>query len=110
MSVQKLSVGTKLAYGSGDLGTAISAALRGFFMLIYFTDVAGLNPAAAGSIVAINKVWDAFNDPLIGWLSDHTVTRWGRGRPWLLFGAIPFGVLFILLWWVPPLGPIGKYV
>jgi GPH family glycoside/pentoside/hexuronide:cation symporter len=110
MTGQKLSQGTKLAYGSGDLGTAISAALRGFFMLIFFTDVAGLSPAAAGSIVALNKIWDAFNDPIIGWLSDHTVTRWGRRRPWLLFGAIPFGTLFFLLWWVPPLGPTGKYV
>ena len=110
MTGQKLSLGTKLAYGSGDLGTAISAALRAFFMLFFFTDVAGLSPQAAGSIILINKLWDAVNDPAVGWLSDHTVTRWGRRRPWLLWGAIPFGVMFFLLWWVPPLDSTGKYI
>jgi GPH family glycoside/pentoside/hexuronide:cation symporter len=107
---EKLRFGTKLAYGSGDLGTAISAALRSFFLLAFFTDVARLNPALAGSILLINRLWDAFNDPLVGWLSDRTVTRWGRRRPWLLIGALPFGLTFFLLWLVPPFGPTGLFV
>lgn len=107
---EKLSVGTKLAYGSGDLGTAISAAVRGFFLLIFLTDVAQMNPAAAGTVLLINRWWDAINDPFVGWLSDHTVTRWGRRRPWLLFGAIPFGLFYFLLWYVPPFGPTGLFI
>ena len=107
---EKLSLLTKLAYGSGDLGTAISAALRGFFLLFFLTDVARISPASAGLILLIGKIWDAFNDPLIGWLSDRTVTKWGRRRPWLLAGAIPFGLSFFLLWLVPPFGDTGKFI
>ncbi|MCB0045937.1 MAG: MFS transporter [Caldilineaceae bacterium] len=107
---EKLSVWTKLAYGSGDLGTAITAALRSFFLLFFLTDVARLSPITAGSILLINRVWDAFNDPLIGWLSDRTVTRWGRRRPWLIAGALPFGILFFMTWVVPPFGPRGLYI
>ncbi len=107
---EKLSLVTKLAYGSGDVGTAISAALRGFFLLFFLTDVARLSPAAAGSVLLINRLWDAFNDPLVGWLSDRTVSKWGRRRPWLLIGALPFGITFFLIWVVPPLGQTGLFI
>ena len=91
---EKLSLVTKLAYGSGDLGTAITAALRGFFLLFFFTDVARITPASAATILLIGRIWDAFNDPLIGWLSDRTVSRVGappavahcrRNSLWSLF-------------------------
>jgi glycoside/pentoside/hexuronide:cation symporter, GPH family len=110
MDTEKLSLRTKLAYGSGDLGTAISAALRAFFLLIFLTDVARLSPVAAGSVLLIIRVWDAVNDPLIGWLSDRTVSRWGRRRPWILYAAVPFGVTFFLIWLVPPLDHTGRFI
>lgn len=106
---EKLPFVTKLAFGTGDLGTAIAAALRGFFLLFFFTDVARIDPASAATILLIGRVWDAFNDPIVGWLSDRTVTKWGRRRPWLLVGAIPFGLFFFLLWVVPPFGDTGKF-
>lgn len=56
------------------------------------------------------KIWDAVNDPMIGWLTDRTNTRWGRRRPWLLFGAAPFGLLFFLQWIVPPFDVTGKFI
>lgn len=106
---EKLSRLTKLAFGAGDLGPAIVAAINGFFLNAFLLDVAGLRPAAAGTIFLIAKIWDAVNDPIIGALTDRTKSRWGRRRPWLLFAAIPFGLAFFLQWIVPPLGDTGKF-
>jgi GPH family glycoside/pentoside/hexuronide:cation symporter len=106
---EKLSPLTKLAFGAGDLGPAIVAALTGFFLNAFLLDVAGLRPAAAGTVFLIVKIWDAVNDPLLGALSDRTQTRWGRRRPWLLFGAVPFGIIFFLQWLVPPLSAAAKF-
>ncbi len=98
---EKLSLSTKLAYGAGDLGPAITANVLAFFLLYFFTSVAGLNAGLAGLVLLIGKIWDAINDPIVGVLSDRTHTRWGRRRPWILFGAIPFGIFFFLQWIVP---------
>lgn len=106
---EKLSRWTKLAFGVGDLGPAIVAAINGFFLNAFLLDVAGLRPAAVGTIFLIAKIWDAVNDPIIGALTDRTRSRWGRRRPWLLFAAIPFGLAFFLQWIVPPLGDVEKF-
>ena len=98
---EKLNFSTKLAYGSGDMGPAITANILVFFLLYFFTNVAGLPAGLAGSILAIGKIGDAINDPIAGILSDRTRTRWGRRIPWMLFGAIPFGIFFFLQWIVP---------
>ena len=98
---EKLNFTTKLAYGSGDMGPAITANILVFFLLYFFTNVAGLPAGMAGSILAIGKIGDAINDPIAGILSDRTRTRWGRRIPWMLFGAIPFGICFFLQWIVP---------
>ena len=105
----KLPLTTKLAYGAGDLGPAIVAGVNGFFIFDFLINVAGLRPAAAGSVFLVAKIWDAVNDPVVGWLTDKTVTRWGRRRPWLLFAAIPFGLAFFLHWIVPPLSEGAKF-
>ncbi|MDX2272834.1 MAG: MFS transporter [Cyanobacteriota bacterium] len=101
MTTQKLSLRSKLAYGAGDLGPAITANILVFFLLPFLTNVAGLSAGLAGSILALSKVWDAINDPIVGVLSDRTQSRWGRRRPWILFGAIPFGLSFLAQWVVP---------
>jgi GPH family glycoside/pentoside/hexuronide:cation symporter len=98
---EKLSLSTKIAYGAGDLGPAITANMTAVFMLIFFTNVAGLNAGLAGNILAVGKIWDAINDPIVGVLSDRTKSRWGRRLPWMLYGAIPFGIFFFLQWLVP---------
>ena len=101
MNRERLNFTTKLAYGSGDMGPAITANILVFFLLYFFTNVAGLPAGMAGSILAIGKISDAINDPIAGILSDRTRTRWGRRLPWMLLGTIPFGVFFFLQWIVP---------
>lgn len=98
---EKLNLSTKLAYGAGDFGPAVTANILGFFLLFFFTNVAGLGAGLAGSILLIGKVWDAINDPIVGVLSDRTQSRWGRRYPWMILGAIPFGIFFFLQWVVP---------
>jgi GPH family glycoside/pentoside/hexuronide:cation symporter len=107
--MRRLTVWTKLAFGAGDLGPAVLTAINGFFLLEFLVNVAGLRPGPAGTIFLITKIWDAVNDPLMGWLTDRTVSRWGRRRPWLLFGAVPFGIAFWLHWIVPPLDVNGLF-
>jgi glycoside/pentoside/hexuronide:cation symporter, GPH family len=98
---EKLKFTTKLAYGAGDLGPAITANILVFYLLFFFTDVAGLPPGMAGSILMIGKIADAINDPIVGIISDRTRSRWGRRLPWMLFGAIPFGITYYLQWIIP---------
>ena len=104
---EKLSLATKLAYGAGDLGPAITQNILVFFLLPFFTTVAGLEAGIAGTILALSKIWDAVNDPIVGVLTDRTQTRWGRRRPWILLGAVPFGITFFLQWLVPFPGQPG---
>lgn len=99
---KKLSRLTKIIYGSGDLGFSLTGTIIGAYFLFFLIDVVGIKPAVAGIAILIGKTWDYINDPLIGHLSDRTRTRWGRRRPFLLFGALPFGLAFILLWYRPP--------
>jgi GPH family glycoside/pentoside/hexuronide:cation symporter len=103
----KLSLRLKLLFSTGDLSTSIPLAILMFFQLYFMTDVAGLRPDMAGWAVGIGKLWDAVNDPLIGLLSDRVRSRFGRRRVMLLFGAVPLGLTFMLMWLVPPLGPVG---
>ncbi|MEO1147898.1 MAG: MFS transporter, partial [Cyanobacteria bacterium J06638_22] len=72
---EKLNFLTKLAYGAGDLGPAITANILGVFLLIFFTREAGLSPGIAGSLLMLGKIWDAFNDPMVGWVSDRTKSK-----------------------------------
>lgn len=99
---QPLSIRQKLAYGLGDWGTSAATTVRNIFWFFFLTSVVGMNAGLAGSIFLVGRLWDAVNDPLIGTLSDRLNTRWGRRRPFLLFGAVPFGLTFALLFLVPP--------
>ncbi|MDL1911540.1 MFS transporter [Chloroflexi bacterium CFX6] len=99
---ERLSPVTKLAYGVGDFGFAFADTAIGVLFAIFLTDVVGLRPSLAALAVFIGKSWDYINDPLIGYIADRTRTRWGRRRPYLLFGFIPFGLAFAMLWWRPP--------
>ncbi|WP_320664013.1 MFS transporter [Prochlorococcus sp. MIT 1223] len=89
------------SYGLGDAGTGLAATQLGFYLFPFFTGAAGLPAFVAGSLLMVIKVWDAFNDPIIGWLSDHTKSRWGPRLPWMIAGATPLGLSLAAVWWIP---------
>src|SRR5512136_69213 len=93
---------TKFAYGLGDLGFSLTSTILGAYFAIFLTDVVGVPAGTAAAAIFIGRTWDYINDPIIGHISDRTRTRWGRRRPFLLFGALPLALTFALLWWRPP--------
>ena len=102
MNQKKLSMGAKLKFGIGDFGCSVITALIQFYMLFYYTDVVGINPGLAGTAMLVGKLtWDMVNDVLFGYLEDKTRSRWGRRRPYLIFGAVPLMLSFWLLLSVP---------
>jgi len=99
---ENLSRAAKIIYGSGDLGFSLTTTIIGAYFLFFLTDVVGIAPAVAGIAILVGRTWDYLNDPLIGHISDRTRSRWGRRRPFLLFGALPFALAFMLMWYRPP--------
>ena len=98
----------KAGYGIGDFGFNLYWANISAFLLIFYTDVMGLAAAAVGTMMLVTKIVDAITDPLIGALADRTRTRWGRFRPYLLWGALPLAAAGVLTWTVPDLDQGGK--
>lgn len=92
----------KVAYGFGDMASSMFWKIIGMYMLYFYTDVFGLVPAAVGTMFLITRIWDSAIDPVFGILADRTQSRWGKFRPWILWGAIPFALLGVLTFLVPP--------
>ena len=101
MIAKPMSVWRKIAYGAGDSGFSLTSTALALLYLDFLINVVGLDPGLAGVSIGVGRIWDALNDLIIGTLSDRTRSRWGRRRPYLLFGALPFGLAFILMWLVP---------
>lgn len=85
---ERLSVGTKLGFGVGDLGGNLFFTVMGFYLLNFLTETIGMAAGLAGTALMIGKIWDAVTDPAVGYLSDRTRTRWGRRRPYMAAGAV----------------------
>jgi GPH family glycoside/pentoside/hexuronide:cation symporter len=99
---QKLTLGSKFRYGLADLGFALITSAMQFFLLFYYTDVAGIDPALAGLALMVGKLtWDAINDPLFGYWSDRTRSRFGRRRVYMIIGAVPLGIAAWIMFSLP---------
>lgn len=93
----RLPWATRLGYGTGDIGFNLYWTTSSLFLLLFYTDVAGLPPATAGWVFAAALVWDAITDPAMGYLASRTRSRWGRYRPWILFSAVPLAASWALM-------------
>lgn len=100
----------KLSYGVADMGFNFFWTNVSTFLLIFYTDTFGLTAAAAASMMFIVKIINAFTDPIIGAAADRTTTRWGKFRPYLLWGALPLGGAAVLTYTTPELSESGKTI
>ena len=102
---RKISIKEKISYGFGDFASSTFWTLFSMFLLYFYTDVYGISAAAAGTMFLVARLWDTTNDPIMGMICDRTKSRWGKFRPFLLFGALPFTIIGILTFTTPDLGP-----
>ncbi|HOK67640.1 MAG TPA: MFS transporter [Anaerohalosphaeraceae bacterium] len=108
--VKKLSIGEKIGYGLGDAASNLFFQIFIIYLSYFYTDIFGIPAAALGTMMLVTRIWDAVNDPIMGMIADRTNSRWGKFRPWLLWCAVPFGVLGVLMFTTPNLGPTGKLI
>jgi GPH family glycoside/pentoside/hexuronide:cation symporter len=109
-SQPRIPVGERIAYGLGDTATNLVWRTLMVFLGFFYTDVFGLPAAAVGTLMLLSRFGDGISDVVIGVLADRTQTRWGKFRPWILWMALPFGILTVLTFTTPDLGPTGKLV
>jgi GPH family glycoside/pentoside/hexuronide:cation symporter len=105
---EKLSVVEKVGYGLGDTAANFIFQTMVMFQLAFYTDTFGITAAAAGTLLVVVRVFDAVFDPVMGAVADRTDTRWGKFRPWVLWTAVPFGIMGFLTFVTPDLAPAGK--
>lgn len=106
----RLSFKEKFAYGLGDTASNFYFQAFNLFLAYYYTDIFGLPSAAAGTLLLVVPIAVAALNPVVGMLADRTTTRWGKFRPWILWGALPYGVLGYVMFANPDLSEHGKLV
>lgn len=104
----KLSIGEKIGYSLGDLSANLIFQTLMTFLAFFYTDVYKIPPASASAIIFTGGMIGAFFNPIMGAIADRTNTRWGKFRPWILWTAVPFGVMAILAFSTPNFGEKGK--
>lgn len=100
----------KIGYGFGDMASSMFWKLFGAYLMIFYTDVFGLPAAAVGTMFLITRIWDSAFDPIVGVIADRTHSRWGKFRPYLLWLAVPFGLIGVLTFFTPDWDPTAKLV
>ena len=106
--ITRLSFAEKAGYSFGDGAANFVFQTMILFQLNFYTDTLGIAAAAAGTLLLVGRLWDAFFDPMMGVLADRTNTRWGKFRPWVLWTAIPWGIAMVLAYSTPGFSIAGK--
>lgn len=110
MEYSEVKLKEKIGYGLGDAASSMFWKLFGMYLLYFYTDVFGIEAALVGTMFLITRIWDSLLDPIIGVMADRTNSRWGKFRPYILWGAIPFGIIGVLTFMTPDLSDKGKLI
>lgn len=100
----------RIGYGAADTACNLVWQMMTLYLMFFYTDVMGLPPSAVGIMFLVTRLVDGVTDVLMGILIDNTTSKWGKSRPYFLWGAVPFGIFAVLTFYVPDLGPTGKLI
>lgn len=107
--MNKLTFREKYSYGIGALGKDLVYAIVATYLMVYFTDAVGLNPAFVGTLFLVARLWDAVNDPAMGMIVDNTRSKFGKFRPWIFIGTVINAVVLVFLFRKPDLEGLPLY-
>ncbi|MDF1548500.1 MAG: MFS transporter [Bacteroidales bacterium] len=107
---ERTTLKEKIGYGFGDAASSMFWKIFTFYLAIFYTDVFGISAAAVGTMFLVTRIWDTANDPIMGVICDRTNSRYGKFRPYLLWIAVPFGIIGVILFTTPDFGLTGKLV
>ena len=99
--MDEISFKEKLSFGIGAYGKDLVYGIVATFLMVFYTDVVGVSPVFIGGLFLVARIWDAFNDPMMGWIVDNTKTKYGKFRPWILGGTVINSVVLVLLYTNP---------
>lgn len=110
MISSKVTLREKVGYGFGDAASSMFWKIFTMYLAIFYTDIFGIPAAAVGTMLLVTRIWDTVTDPIMGIIADRTHSRWGKFRPYLLWGAIPFAIIGVLLFVTPDFSSTGNLV
>ncbi|MBN2102738.1 MFS transporter [bacterium] len=108
--MEKLKQGSIFGYALGDLGINFNFQAIAFFLAFFYTDIFKISPGHVAGLYLVARMWDAINDPLMGYIADHTKSRWGQFRPYILFGAVPLNLILLACFFTPEISETGRVV
>lgn len=106
--IDEISIKEKIGYSFGDTASNLFFQTFIIFLPIFYTDVFGISAAAISTMFLVTRIWDAVNDPIMGVIADRTSTKWGKFRPYLLWLAVPYGVIGAIMFYTPDFAESSK--